>query len=178
MKSGKKQILAFIIAGFLILTACGAKNTDKIYQDTIAALPKSDYTATVNIGLDQPVLLVTDGVYDDGDGNEAAIYCDVYYPVGNKIEKIGTIESMGTAYPIVAGKDGIYGALDRGVQKYSVDGDKLVMTQNVYVSYDANGNTFYYSAEAGTAKSASAAQYDSAQDEYGNGVTVDFTKVL
>lgn len=180
MKSGKKKIMAFLIGSFLILTACGSQNGDKTYQDTIAALPKSDYTATVDIGLDKPVLLVTDAVYDDGNGNEAAIYCDVYFPVGKKIQKIGTIESMGTAYPIAVGKDGIYAVLDKGVQKYSVDaaGDKLVMTQNIYVSYDAKGNASYFSSEAGAAKSVSAAEYDSAQENYAKGVTVDFTKVL
>jgi len=48
---------------------------------------------------------------------------------------------MGTAYPIAYSKDGIYAALDRGVQKYNVDtaSGKLVMTQNVYVSYNAEG---------------------------------------
>ena len=176
MKVGKKRLLAFLIGSVLLLTACGAKKTDNIYHDTIAALPKSDYTATVDIGLDKPVLLVTDGVYDDGDGNEAAIYCDVYYPVGKKVQKIGTIESMGTAYPIAFGKDGIYAALDRGVQKYAVDSadGKLVMTQNIYVSYDTEGTASYFNEESGTAKSVSVSEYDSAEDVYAHCVTVDF----
>ena len=121
MKVGKKQLLAFLIGSVLLLTACGGKKADNTYHDAIAALPENTYSATVDIGLDKPVLLVTDGVYDDGNGNEAAIYCDVYYPVGKKIQKIGSVESMGTAYPIAYSKDGIYAALDRGVQKYNVD---------------------------------------------------------
>ena len=176
MKVGKKQLLAFLIGSVLLLTACGGKKADNTYHDAIAALPENTYSATVDIGLDKPVLLVTDGVYDDGNGNEAAIYCDVYYPVGKKVQKIGTIESMGTAYPIAFGKDGIYAALDRGVQKYAVDSadGKLVMTQNIYVSYDTEGTASYFNEESGTAKSVSVSEYDSAQDVYAHCVKVDF----
>ena len=164
------------VLAILLLSACGKKNPAKVYEDTIAALPEDEYTATVDIGLEYPVLLTTDEVYDDGSGDEAAIYCDVYYPVDKKVQKIGSVESMGTAYPIAYSKDGIYAALDRGVQKYNVDtaSGKLVMTQNVYVSYNAEGTASYFSEESGTAKSVSVSEYDSAQDVYAHCVTVDF----
>ena len=51
---------------------------------------------------------------------------------------------------------------------------KLVMTQNVYVSYNAEGTASYFSEESGTVKSVSVSEYDSAQDVYAHCVTVDF----
>ena len=177
MKVGKKQLLAFLIGSVLLLTACGGKKADNTYHDAIAALPENTYSATVDIGLDKPVLLVTDGVYDDGNGNEAAIYCDVYYPVGKKIQKIGSVESMGTAYPIACSRDGIYSVLDGGVQKYTADASgKLAMTQNIYVSYDEQGNAAYYSGDGSSAQSVSADVYDSAQDAYTKCTVVSFTQ--
>jgi len=72
-ESRKETVTGFLIGSVLLLTACGGKKADNTYHDAIAALPENTYSATVDIGLDKPVLLVTDGVYDDGNGNEAAI---------------------------------------------------------------------------------------------------------
>ena len=165
------------VLAILLLSACGKKNPAKVYEDTIAALPEDEYTATVDIGLEYPVLLTTDEVYDDGSGDEAAIYCDVYYPVDKKVQKIGSVESMGTAYPIACSRDGIYSVLDGGVQNYTADASgKRAMTQNIYVSYDEQGNAAYFSGDGSSAQSVSADVYDSAQDAYTKCTVVSFTQ--
>ena len=56
------------------------------------------------------VLLVTFQYYDDGSGNQASIYCHVYYVTDKEVKKTGAIESLGTAYPVVCDKTGIYAA--------------------------------------------------------------------
>jgi hypothetical protein len=71
-------------------------------------LQDDELFAVIETGASDPVLLVTSQYYDDGQGNQASIWCDVYYPVDGTVKNIGKLESMGTAYPISYDKNGIY----------------------------------------------------------------------
>jgi hypothetical protein len=113
MRKFEKVILSMILCVCIVsLCACGkASKSDEyasLYGETIAGLQDDELFAVIETGASDPVLLVTSQYYDDGSGNQASIWCDVYYPVDGTVKNIGKLESMGTAYPISYDKNGIY----------------------------------------------------------------------
>ncbi len=96
------------------LCSCGSKNKSEdyaaMYGETIAGLEDDELFAMIETDASSPVLLVTSQFYEDGSGNQASVWCDVYYPISGDVEKIGRIESLGTAYPVSYDKKGLYGA--------------------------------------------------------------------
>lgn len=82
---------------------------------------KYDYSFIELAGYDDPILLLSNGVYKFKDESEVALWTDIYYPVNNQITKFGTIGSSGTAYPISADTTGIYTAGGHEVEKYDLD---------------------------------------------------------
>ncbi len=67
------------------------------------------YVAYAQMEMDgTSIFLVSDGSYQDGD-HTYAISCDVYRVGADAApEKLGSLESGGTAYPLSSGADGIY----------------------------------------------------------------------
>jgi hypothetical protein len=113
MRKFEKVILSMILCVFVAsLCACGKANKSdeyaSLYGETIAGLQDDELFAVIETDASDPVLLVTSQYYDDGQGNQASIWCDVYYPVDGTVKNIGKLESMGTAYPISYDKNGIY----------------------------------------------------------------------
>lgn len=72
-------------------------------------------------GYDYPILLLSDGVYKDNNGQDIAMWTDIYYPVKSKVMLFGNISSVGTAYPISADTTGIYTAGGHEAAKYDLD---------------------------------------------------------
>ena len=92
------------------------------YEDTITGLPDGVQFALVDLGLRYPVLLTTDHTYDDGNGHNAAVYCDVYYEMDDgTVKKMGTLESGGTAYPIAHSPTCLYTTHGHGMEGYVID---------------------------------------------------------
>ena len=82
MKRWKRVILYMVvIVTALLLPGCGKQNKNEIYTDTIAKLDDDELFALVETDARYPVLLVTSQYYEDGQGNQASITCDVYYVV-------------------------------------------------------------------------------------------------
>ena len=99
-----KKFISYMALCVLIfsLCACGEKGSENaaIYGETVGGLEDNELFAIIDTNASLPVLLVTSQVYNDGLGNQAALNCDVYYLIDKEVKNIGTIESMGTAYPI------------------------------------------------------------------------------
>lgn len=99
-----KKFISYMALCVLIfsLCACGEKGSENaaIYGETVGGLEDNELFAIIDTNSSLPVLLVTSQVYNDGLGNQAALNCDVYYLIDKEVKNIGTIESMGTAYPI------------------------------------------------------------------------------
>ena len=98
----------------------GSENA-AIYGETVGGLEDNELFAIIDTNASLPVLLVTSQVYNDGLGNQAALNCDVYYLIDKEVKNIGTIESMGTAYPIAYDETGIYAASGHDMQRFEIE---------------------------------------------------------
>lgn len=152
-----KSIISCLVVCVLIvlLCSCGKENKSdyysEIYGEAIAGLEDDELFAIVEINAASPVLLVTSETYDDGNGNQAAIWCNVYYAPDGEVKNIGTIESMGTAYPVSYDKEGIYTASGHAVQRFGID-DKtgtIILEEGICEQFDESGNAAYYTIEEG-----------------------------
>ena len=61
-------------------------------------------------------------------------------------EKLGSLESGGTAYPLSSGADGIYVTSGHSIEVYTIDAanGKLGLARSNTEVYDENGNATYY----------------------------------
>lgn len=117
------------------------------YDEFIQKLPKTDFFAEVDMGLDYPVLLLTEGVYDNLDGNNrVTIDAEVYYIVDKSVQKIGNLESGGTAYPLCCDSGAFYVGGNDFAAKFTFDDkkDEFVVSDSVNVQYEeGTGNPTY-----------------------------------
>lgn len=120
-----KKFISYMALCVLIfsLCACGEKGSENaaIYGETVGGLEDNELFAIIDTNASLPVLLVTSQVYNDGLGNQAALNCDVYYLIDKEVRNIGTIESMGTAYPIAYDETGIYAASSHDMQRFEIE---------------------------------------------------------
>lgn len=105
------------------------------------------YVAYAQMEMDgTSIFLVSDGSYQDGD-HTYAISCDVYRVGADAApEKLGSLESGGTAYPLSSGADGIYVTSGHSIEVYTIDAanGKLGLARSNTEVYDENGNATYY----------------------------------
>lgn len=105
------------------------------------------YVAYAQMEMDgTSIFLVSDGSYQDGD-HTYAISCDVYRVGADAApEKLGSLESGGTAYPLAIGADGFYVTSGHSIEVYTIDAasGKLGLSRSNTEVYDENGNAAYY----------------------------------
>ena len=138
-----------------IFTGCGkTEEVSNINPPVISAMEKygeiisglsSDQYYGFAAGEENDLLLVTDGVYDNLDGNMATIDAKVYSidANGNVIE-VGEVSSDGTAYPIAVYDDKyiMTGGNHRMEMSFVKDGS-IVTQKMAHVTYDTSGNATY-----------------------------------
>lgn len=124
-----RSITFIIVIAALALASCsrpGMRLQD--YSAVTDTLSKNNYYAIVPVASSGGVLLVTDGVYDNLDGNMASIYATTYGKGSDgKTVCFGSVRSQGTAYPL------------------SVSGEKLVLGGHRFVllgHFDVDGGGF------------------------------------
>lgn len=178
MDKAKKAVSCFVLCTLILsLCACGkeSKNNADVYGETIAGLEDDELFATIDTNASLPVLLVTSQVYDDGTGNRAALHCDVYYLVGQEVTNIGTIESMGTAYPISYDETGIYTASGHTMQRFEIEkSGAMKLAEGIYEQFDENGNAAYTMIKEKETKIISEEDYYAAFEKYSNAAVVSF----
>lgn len=177
--AGIKKCITLILTGILICMAfaCGKKNDDiEALGKVVSGLGDDDLFAIIEIGAKHPVLLTSDQTYDDKNGNQASIFCDVYYEgEDGEAKKIGTLESLGTAYPIAYDKSGLYTAGGHEVQRYEVDkAGFLVMAEGVYEIYDDTGTAAYTRETADGTETITEKEYMAMVEAYGKAAVVNF----
>lgn len=97
----------------------------------------------VRIG-DQDVLLVTGQTYEYEPGKNAAIDAEIFYYADGGPAYMDYVEAGGTAYPLTV-KDGLlYVGGNHFMIKYTIKGDRLDVSEEVYVQYNENGDASYY----------------------------------
>ncbi len=175
----KKAVSCFILCmPILSLCACGKENEDDtdVYEETIGGLEDNELFVIINTNTPLPVLLVTSQVYDDGTGKQVTIACDVYYPVDNEVKNIGTIESMGTAYPVSYDETGIYAASGHGMQRFEVEkSGTLKLAEGIYEQFDENGNATYTMEKEDETTTLSEEEYYAAFEKYSNAAVAGFS---
>ncbi len=178
----KKIVSCFIFCALIFsLCACGKErktgSTDnEVYEETIGSLEDNELFAMIDTNAPLPVLLVTSQVFDDGTGKQASIACDVYYPVDKEVKHTGTIESMGTAYPVSYDETGIYAASGHSMQRFEVDkSGALKLAEGIYEQFDENGNAAYTMEKENETKTISEEEYYDAFEKYSNAAVVSFS---
>lgn len=179
MYSVKKIISYFMLCALILsLCACGKESEDyaAVYEETIGGLKDNELFVLIDTNAPLPVLLITSQVYDDGTGKQTTIACDVYYPVGKEVKKIGTIESMGTAYPVSYDETGIYAAAGHGMQRFEIEeSGTLKLAEGIYEQFDENGDAAYTMETENETKTISEEEYYAAFEKYSNTTVAGFS---
>lgn len=131
--------------------------------------------AVIKTNAENLVFLVAEGTYEDR-GNQVAMGCDVYYVVGDKVKKLGSIFSAGTAYPIAYDDTGIYTASGHEVSRYEVDeiSGKLILAEHILESFDETGNVSYLKTIFGEEVESTEEEFVKLMEAYGKAVTANF----
>ncbi len=168
------------------------KNEFDSYEEVISYLEAGQaYTYVDVLGSDEPVLLVTEGTYDNQDGKNDAVSILAYVYVQNEngVSCSSMIASEGTAYPIAL-KDGLlYTAGGHMIEAdcISQETHALMVKAYVYEDFDDNGTAHY----TGFVRSSNQVyedgkeiddsdedhQYQALWDEYTSAEIVNFTVV-
>ena len=160
------------------LCACGEKGSENaaIYGETVGGLEDNELFAIIDTNASLPVLLVTSQVYNDGLGNQAALNCDVYYLIDKEVKNIGTIESMGTAYPIAYDETGIYAASGHDMQRFEIEkSGSLRLAEGIYEQFDESGNAAYTMKKGEETDVITEEEYYAAFEKYSNATIVNFS---
>ena len=153
-----------------------AGSENDVYGDIIAGLGDEDTYAFLVINYEYNVLLTSDLVYDEGTEKQAAIDCDVYYPVDGTAKKLGSILSDGTAYPITFTKDGIFAASGHKVEKYGISQEgNLYLEKGVYEQFDEAGNATYICRTGNQESEVTEQEYQALVNEYTKSQIVHFS---
>lgn len=115
------------------------------YDSIISQLTKDQYYAFAEIGEEgYDALLVTDGVYDNGDGNMAAIDAKVYgFGNDGTIYEAGSVWSDGTAYPLAVYENRIMFGGNHHMAKAFVRDGSVVIEREADEVFDEQGNATY-----------------------------------
>ena len=131
---------------------------------------------------DTDVLLLSDELFDNGDGTYAALGSEVYCYQDGAPYYLGYVKSGGTANPLAV-KDGyLYAAGHHYIGKIAVEDGALTTLEEAWQTFDKEGNASYHYASAdtkdGSLKSGMAESYfDDLYAEYVEGETILFDQV-
>ena len=183
-KEMKKQYLVGFAALVVVLTVCtvlfakagkNKEDNENLYGGIIAGLGDDEQFSLRDIGEKNDVLFTTDMTYDDGNGHNAAICCDVYYALEGEVYPLGSIESMGTVWPVSYGEKCIYTASLHSLVVYRFDQKKKQWTVSWYEErFDDNGDASYQYIEDGEVKPISEKEYLDAWKVMEKGTVINF----
>lgn len=113
------------------------------YDSIISELTNEQYYAFAGIGEDYDVLLVADGVFDNGDGNMAAIDAKVYGIDNGQIYEAGSVWSDGTAYPLATYENSIMFGGNHNMKMACVRNAAVIIEREAFEEFDEQGNATY-----------------------------------
>lgn len=183
-----KKIITLLLSVTLtisILTGCGktatgsSKETSK-YDEFISTLHAGQAYAFAPICEGDDALLVTSYAFDDLEGHQATYEATVYMEKNGSIEKITTVQSGGTAYPIAVTDDNsLILSMRNSVSKgyVSKKTSKFVITEESNINYIAADEGNYHNYKDGASEVQSdSSLYDELSDTYLNSKVLSFTK--
>ena len=129
---------------------------------------------------DTDVFFVSNGIFNDADGNAQAIDSLLFIYKDGVPAIVGQVSSTSTSCPVSL-KDGvIYTGGKDDVAKYTVLNNELVRTEAAWVEYDSDGKeTYYYqSGDGAETKHADSTEYDRLFEEFAEATPVYFSVVV
>lgn len=114
------------------------------YDSIISTLTTNQYYAFADVGDGYDVLLVADGVYDNLDGNMAAINATVYGLDNGKPYYAGNVWSDGTAYPIAVYENMLMFGGNHSMTMANVIDASVIIQKEAYEQFDEQGNATYF----------------------------------
>ena len=114
------------------------------YDSIISTLTTNQYYAFASVCEDYDVLLVADGVYDNGDGNMAAIDATVYGIENGETCYAGSVWSDGTAYPIAVYEDYLMFGGNHHMAMANVIDSTVIIQKEASEEFDEQGNATYF----------------------------------
>lgn len=150
------------------------------YDSVISGLNSDQYYAFAAVGDEYDLLLVTDSVYDYGDGVMAAIDATVYgFDADGNAMEFGIIESEGTAYPIsVSNGCLMYGGNHHVAKTFCASGS-MITKMDASEVFDEEGNATYYIFDYDNMYEGEADDNTALMalyDEYATAVVINFTQ--
>lgn len=153
-----------------------SESENSMYGEIVAGLGDEEAYAFLSMDYGYDVLLTTDLIYDAGTEQQAAVSCDVYYPVDDEVKKLGSILSDGTAYPLTFTKDGIFAASGHKIEKYGISEEgTLYLEKGVYEQFDEAGNATYIRMTGDQESPSTEAEYQELLNAYGSSQIVHFS---
>ena len=135
----------FMPANFL--EANITRDTFESFDEIISLLDKGNAYAIVKVyGLDEDLLVIAEGAYDNLDGNMASIEASVYRNDNGTVRNVGNVYSNGTAYPISLDSEGrIYsgGNHEVSISAISEETGAIMSMVYAYETFDENQNVTY-----------------------------------
>ncbi len=183
-----KKIITLLLTAVLavsVFTGCGSlsagtsKETSK-YEGVIASLHAGQAYAYAPICEGENALLVTNYVFDDLEGHDATYEATIYMERNGSIEKVTTLQSGGTAYPIAVTDDNSLMVSMRNsvIEGYvSRETGKFVITRESDVDYMAAEDGVYHNYTDGKVEmSADSKVFDELTDKYFSSEPISFEK--
>lgn len=152
------------------------------YDSIISELRGDQYYAFANICSDYDVLLVSDGAYDNLDGNMASIDATLYgFDEDGNVIELGTATSGGTAYPLAL-SDGyiVIANNSRVTVEYVSPEGSVIVKKELDISYDTDGNATYYYFDLDEdfdGQTEDESIYDEMYEIYNQAMVINFTPV-
>lgn len=156
--------------------ACGSYGK-AVYEEQISQLDEDEYYAYADIGLENPIFLVSNRIYDEGDCDTAAMRAEVYYKTDDGIVDIGHIESTDTAYPIRSDGEGLYICSNHEVVCYVIEDKQLAIKNHLYDSYSEEKGWSYTYEHDNKVEQLDEDEFYQYFDLYENAHVIEFMKV-
>lgn len=130
---------------------------------------RSEETAFALLEMDTAyrVLIVSDGIYDEGTEQQASPYGTVYYYIDGECKNLGEVAAGGTAYPLRFSENGIYAGDGQGMTKYVIDeANGTLTTQKIWtVTYTESGEDIYTVETDGTTETMTEEEWYASYEE-------------
>jgi len=129
---------------------------------------------------DTDVFFVSNGIFNDADGNAQAIDSLLFIYKDSVPAIVGQVNSTSTSCPVSLKEGVIYTGGKDDVAKYTVLNNELVRTEAAWVEYDSDGKeTYYYqSGDGAETKQADSTEYDRLFEEFAEATPVYFSVVV
>ena len=150
------------------------------YEELIASLHAGQSYTYAPICEGENALLVTSYTFDDLEGHQATYEATIYMEKSGTIERVTTVQSSGTAYPIALSDDNslIVSKRNSILKGYiNKESGKFIITEESNVNYLEAENGLYHNYKDGVAEiSTESSLYDELLEKYDNSEILNFQK--